>query len=81
MSKIMALDLGDQWVGIAISDASRMFARPYTTVAAPDLESLLAEAITQEKVDLIIVGHPITMKGGESQQTKKILTQKKSLEE
>ena len=32
MSKILALDLGDRWVGTAITDASLTLARPYKTV-------------------------------------------------
>ena len=63
MSKILALDLGDQWVGIALSDASRMFARPYTTVVTSELDQFLLKAVKEHDVDLIIVGYPKTMKG------------------
>lgn len=77
----MALDLGDHWVGVALSDLSRMFARPYTTVTAAQLESFIAEAVLKEHIDLIVVGYPKTMKGGESNQTRKIVEQKESLEE
>ncbi len=80
-NKILALDLGDQWVGVAISDLSRMFARPYTTVEAAVLEPFLADAVTKEQIDIIVVGYPKTMKGGESSQTKKIVEQKERLEE
>ncbi|CAF1594216.1 unnamed protein product [Didymodactylos carnosus] len=41
MSKILALDLGDQWVGVAITDASRFFARPFETVTLVELEPYL----------------------------------------
>lgn len=80
MSKIMALDLGDQWIGIALTDASRMFARPYTTVPTLELESFLAKTSADENIDLIVVGYPKTMKGGESEQTHKIVAQKEKLE-
>lgn len=81
MGKILALDLGDQWVGVAISDISRNFARPYTTIEAAQTESFLAEAIKKEQIDLVVVGYPKTMKGGESSQTKKIVEHTKKLEE
>lgn len=80
MGKILALDLGDQWVGIAISDASRFFARPLETVKLPDLEPNLAKLLEKENIDLIVIGNPITMKGLKSQQTEKVQSYKKELE-
>jgi putative holliday junction resolvase len=81
MSKIMALDLGDQWIGVALTDASRLFARPYATVTKAELEPFLAKSVDKEQIDLIVVGYPKTMKGGESEQTHKIVAHKKILEE
>jgi putative Holliday junction resolvase len=81
MSKIMALDLGDQWTGVALTDASRLFVRPYTTISRNELETFIETTIKKETVDLIVIGYPKTMKGGESEQTRKILAQKKVLEE
>lgn len=77
----MALDLGDQWIGIALTDASRLFARPYMTVSAPELETVLEKTSKDQNVDLIVVGYPKTLKGGESEQTLKVVAQKKKLEE
>jgi putative holliday junction resolvase len=73
--KILALDLGDQWIGIAISDAIGMFARPLKTVKAKELLSTLHELFSQERISAVVVGLPKTMKGTESEQTKKVLTQ------
>jgi putative Holliday junction resolvase len=78
--KIIALDLGDQWVGIAISDALAMFARPLKTVTANNIVSELAAILSQEKISTVVVGLPKTMKGTESEQTKKIIVQKNILE-
>ena len=39
--KILCLDLGDQWTGMAISDALGMFARPYQTVESAKLDKEL----------------------------------------
>ncbi|MBA3751630.1 Holliday junction resolvase RuvX [Candidatus Dependentiae bacterium] len=80
MSKIMALDLGDQWVGIALTDESCLIARPLTTVQTSELTAFLKNIITQETLQCIIVGHPRTMAGRESEQTRKIITQKENLE-
>lgn len=78
--KFLALDLGDQWVGSALSDALLFFAKPYKTVPASDLIPFLTETLSHEKISTIIVGYPKTMGGTESQQTKKIIAQKEELE-
>src|SRR3989338_4972505 len=69
MSKIMALDLGDRWIGTALSDASRMFCRPFMTVEKKDLENFLSKTIQQERITTIVVGYPKTLKGTHSKQT------------
>jgi len=69
--KIAALDLGDVWTGSAISDALGITTRPYRTVATKELSSLIAQLINEEMVRTIVVGYPKTLKGTESEQTKK----------
>ena len=39
--KNLALDIGDRWTGIAISDPLHMFARPYETVSTDTLHDYL----------------------------------------
>ncbi len=80
MHKIVALDLGDQWVGIALSDALGIMARPVKTVIAAHLEKELTAFFVQETVTTVVVGYPKTMKGTESEQTKKVLATKEILE-
>lgn len=72
--KILALDLGDRWVGSAISDPLCMFARPYKTVDMAHVVKFLAETISAEGVKKIVVGVPKTLRDTESDQTKKIRT-------
>jgi len=79
--KILALDIGDKWTGSAISDALGMFARPYKTVETKDLKVFLAEVIAAERIKAVVVGHPKTMRGTQSEQTKKIQEIKKQLEQ
>ena len=80
MKKILALDIGDAWTGIAISDALGMFARPYTTVEARKISATIADILTKESIGTIIVGYPKTMGGNESAQTLKVIAHKESLE-
>jgi len=79
--KILALDLGDVWVGSALADALGITCRPYKTVQLPELEDFLTNVIAQENVSTIVVGYPMTMSGGtESEQTVKVRELKEKLE-
>ena len=78
--KILALDLGDDWTGTAISDAMNLIATPYKTIATNFLEDFLEKTILQEKIERIIVGYPKTMKGTLSDQTRKVVAHKELLE-
>lgn len=80
MSKIAALDLGDQWIGIAISDSAKLFARPYITVKAKELISFLTLFLEKENIESIVVGLPKTMNGNISEQTQKVINLKDKLE-
>lgn len=78
--KIMALDLGDAWVGTALTDPLRFFAKPYKTVGAADLETFLHETFAKEKISIVVVGYPKTMQGTESDQTRLVVATKEKLE-
>ncbi len=70
--KILALDMGDRWIGTAISDPLGMFARPYETVDIRTLETFLRKAIQTEGLKTIVAGIPKTLRDTESEQTKKV---------
>lgn len=70
--KIIALDLGDRHIGIAISDASRLIASPLHTTTPEQLDSFLTELISKQNISLVLVGHPKTMRGTKSEQTLKV---------
>lgn len=73
MSKILALDLGDQWIGIAISDPSRILAKPLETVKPALLHEGLVRLIRDHMLEIIVIGYPKTMRGTESDQTRTVL--------
>jgi putative holliday junction resolvase len=79
--KIVALDIGDVWTGIALSDALAILARPYKTVKTDDLAESLGKIIQEHCVITIVVGYPQTLQGKVSQQTKKTEIIKESLKE
>lgn len=80
-SKILALDLGDQWTGSAISDTLGFTAKPLQTIATADLEQFITKLLVKERLQEIIIGYPITLRGTESEQTKKIILKKNELKE
>ncbi len=79
--KIMALDLGDRWIGTALSDSSCLIARPYKTVERKELVSFLETLFKEEPICQVVVGNPKTLRGNNSEQTEKILCDKLALEE
>jgi len=69
--KILALDIGDVWTGIAYSDSLGIIASPYKTVTTSLLISALELLLQEEPIDTIVIGHPITLRGTKSDQTHK----------
>ncbi len=69
--KKLSLDLGDVWVGSALSDTLGITCKPYQTVHVDELELFLKKTLTSEEIDGVVVGYPKTMRGEKSEQTKK----------
>jgi putative Holliday junction resolvase len=61
----IAIDYGEKWIGIAISDSSGLIASPVGTFAATDLQDELAKLADQKSISTIYVGLPIHLSGGE----------------
>lgn len=78
--KTLALDLGDRWVGTAISDSLGITSRPYETVEAKFLNDFLKKTIPEQEVNTVVVGYPKTLRDTESAQTEKIKITAKRLE-
>lgn len=77
--KILALDLGDKWVGSAISDPLGITCKPLKTVQLNELKSFLKETLSAQNISTVVVGYPKTFSGTESDQTKKIVRLKEEL--
>jgi len=78
--KILALDIGDAWTGSALSDALGMFAKPYKSIRAEQLNTFLEEIFSKEPIKKVVIGYPKTLRGTQSEQTKKIIANKEQLE-
>lgn len=68
--KVLAIDLGEKRIGLAISDETRTIAAGYDVMSRKsrkeDLERY-AEIIAAEAITLIVMGLPITLSGEEGQ--------------
>jgi len=73
--RIMALDVGDKTIGVAVSDALQLTAQSRPTIRRKnlnsDLEALRRLAIENE-VHEIVVGQPLHMNGSHSPQSEKV---------
>ena len=66
MSKVIAIDYGSKKVGIAISDISQKIAFSLDTVSNENLFSFLEQLFKNEKISLIVVGNPLSLKNTEN---------------
>lgn len=73
--RVMALDVGDKNIGVAISDALLLTAQARPTVRRKDLKSdieTLRRLAEENEVHEIVVGQPLHMDGKESPQSHKV---------
>lgn len=58
MARILCIDYGLKRTGIAVSDPLQIIATGLTTVDSPELISFLKKYLSQESVELIVIGDP-----------------------
>lgn len=70
--RVMAIDLGEKRIGIALSDPTRKIARAERVIKRKSRQEDFArycQIIAESSVTLVIVGLPLLLSGEESQQT------------
>ncbi len=73
--KVMALDVGDRTIGIAISDDLLMIANGLTTIERVGIKKdtgIILNLIKEYNCDTVVIGLPINLDGSDSIQTKKV---------
>ena len=73
-SRVCALDLGAARVGVAVSDELGLYAHPRGAFPAKPRKALLdalEKLAVEERIERIIIGLPLDMKGGEGDAARK----------
>lgn len=73
MGRLLSIDYGRKRSGIAVTDTLRIAANGLTTVPTANLIAFIKSYMLKEQVDAIIVGHPTTMRGEDSESMKYII--------
>jgi len=69
MGRVIAIDLGTKRTGIAVTDMLKLVANPLETIETKNLLAYLENYFTKELVDTIVVGHPKSLDGSDTQMT------------
>jgi putative Holliday junction resolvase len=72
LSRALALDYGSARCGVALSDPTGTLATPLDPVERPSSDAGLAriaDLVRERSVETVVVGLPLTLAGGESDQT------------
>ena len=73
--RVMALDVGDKRIGVAVSDSTGLVPTPLTTIGtkseSEDIEAVLLLA-DEHAVEEIVVGLPLSLSGQRGPQARKV---------
>jgi len=64
--RIMALDLGERRIGVAVSDPTGTVARPLCTIQrSPSVDEfgVIGDLVAEQAAELVVVGQPLTLRG------------------
>jgi putative Holliday junction resolvase len=73
--RYLALDVGDRRIGVAVGDDAHGLVRPLRTLARRSVVKDLAElrrVARDEKVDALVIGLPLTLRGEEGHQAERV---------
>ena len=73
--RILALDVGDRRLGVAVSDPLGMWARPLTVITRRSREQdfqAIARLVKEQGAARVVVGHPVTMSGEVGPQARRV---------
>lgn len=81
MAKVIALDIGGKRTGVAETDPLQMIASPRETVNTDQLEQYVKDLISESPVETIVLGEPIGLDGGDSDNSARVREWQSKLKE
>jgi len=75
MGRILALDIGERRIGVAVSDETGVLARPLITIpraSRRDDFERIAQLVAEQRVERIIAGYPRSLAGTEGPQARRV---------
>lgn len=76
MNRVLGLDVGDVWIGVAISDALMLTAQPLMTIKRESNKSVydkIHDIIKENNIEKIVVGLPKNMNNTIGPQSEKVM--------
>lgn len=70
--RILGVDVGTKWTGLARTDLLKTAANPIGTFPAEKAYGKIEELVKNEQIDYIVVGWPLTPEGGEGRAIKMV---------
>jgi len=73
--RVLALDVGERRVGVAISDSTGTVARPLQTLVRGSREedfAAIAVIVAEHDIGLVVVGQPLSLDGTEGPQARRV---------
>lgn len=70
--RIVGIDVGTKWIGLARTDLLKTVANPIGTYYVDDVFEALEEQVENENVEKIVVGWPLTPEGDEGRAIKMV---------
>ena len=77
MGRFLAIDFGEKRVGLALSDPTKIIAKPFKSITYTDHDDLLNQIsliIEEKNVEKIILGFPKGLKGQDTAQTNIVMS-------
>ncbi len=74
-TRVLALDVGERRIGVAVSDPTRTIARSLCVLERRSREedfAAIAELVREHRVGLVVVGHPRSMNGTIGPQARRV---------
>ncbi len=75
MARVLALDLGERRIGVAVSDPTATLARPVTTIVRRSREAdfqAIARFIEEYSIERVVIGLPLSLNGTEGPQARQV---------